>query len=237
MNGQIKTVLFDVFGTVVDWRTCVARELAAFGRSCGVDADWAQVADGWRARYQPAMEEVRSGRRAWTILDALHRETLEGVLADHGLPLPDGPALDELTLAWHRLNPWPDAVAGLTRLKARFTIGTLSNGNTVLLSDMAQHAGLPWDVLLGAETAQAYKPLPQAYLRNVASLGLEPGHVMLVAAHNGDLAVASALGLRTAFVIRPTEHGPGQRTDLAPTGDWDVVVDSIPAVADALGCA
>ena len=236
-HAEIRAVLFDVFGTVVDWRTSITRELAAFGAAQGIEADWECVADDWRGEYQPAMDEVRSGRRGWTVLDVLHREGLERVLARYAV---DGVAeadLQDLTLAWHRLPPWPDAVPGLTRLATRYAVGTLSNGNTALLTDLAEHGHLPFDVLLGAETAGAYKPLPDAYLRNVALLELTPHQVMLVAAHNSDLAAADELGLRTAFVMRPTEHGPTQRTDLAPTGDWDVVVDSIPAVADALDCA
>jgi 2-haloacid dehalogenase len=234
MASSVNAVLFDVFGTVVDWRTGVTRELAAVGARRAVTADWAAVADAWRGAYQPAMEEVRSGRRAWTILDELHRETLEMVLSDAGVGGLDDADLTELTLAWHRLDPWPDAVAGLTRLRARYTIGTLSNGNTALLADLAAHGRLPWDVLLGAETARMYKPRPEAYLRNVARLRRTPSQVMLVAAHNSDLAAAAALGLRTAFVPRPAEHGPGQRRDLGPEGPWDVVAHDLGALADLL---
>lgn len=232
----IRAVLFDVFGTLVDWRSSITRELRAFGATHGIDADWDDVADDWRGEYQPAMDEVRSGRRSWTILDVLHRESLERVLARHGI---EGPADDELrhlTLGWHRLDPWPDVVPGLTRLANRYTLGTLSNGNTSLLTDLAGYGALPFHVILGAETAHAYKPLPEAYLRNVAALGLEPGHVMLVAAHNGDLAAAHEQGLRTAFVARPTEYGPMQLTDLAPTGAWNLVCDDMSAVATALDC-
>ncbi len=237
MKDQIKAVLFDVFGTVVDWRSSITRELAAFGAARGFAACWERFADDWRGEYQPSMDEVRSGRREWTVLDVLHRESLERVLTRHGIDAQSEADLRDLTLAWHRLSPWPDAYSGLARLATRFTVGTLSNGNTALLTDLAEHGDLRFDVLLGAETAGAYKPLPEAYLRNVALLELAPPQVMLAAAHNGDLAAASSLGLRTAFVARPTEHGPAQRTDLAPTGDWDVVVDSITAVADALSCA
>ena len=233
---DVRAILFDVFGTVVDWRTCVARELAAFGARHGASRDWEAVADDWRGEYQPSMEEVRSGRRAWTILDALHRESLGRVLARHGIAGPSPGELDALTGAWHRLDPWPDAVAGLTRLRTRYTIGTLSNGNTTLLRDLAAHGSLPWDAILGAETARAYKPTPAAYLRNVALLGLEPHEVMLVAAHNRDLAAAASQGLRTGFVPRPAEHGPGQVTDLAPEGPWDVVARDIEHLADILGC-
>lgn len=230
----IEALLFDVFGTVVDWRSSVIRELTAFGGERSIQADWARVADEWRGEYQPAMEEVRSGRREWTILDVLHRESLERVLRRHGITGLGDADLDHLTRAWHRLDPWPDAVAGLTRLKERAIVGTLSNGNVGLLTRLARHGGLPWDVILCAETARAYKPMPDAYLRNAALLNLPPERVMLVAAHNGDLAAAAATGIRTAFVTRPTEHGPQQTTDLEPTGRWDVVVDDLQQLADAL---
>ena len=237
MHGELRAILFDVFGTVVDWRTGVTRALAAFGQRHDLAADWAALADDWRSRYQPSLEQVRRGERDWTILDVLHRETLIQVLADNRIPQPDDAALDALTLAWHRLDPWPDAVAGLVRLRTRFVIGTLSNGNTTLLADMAARAGLPWDVRLGAETAGAYKPLPEAYLRNVALLDLAPAQVMLVAAHNSDLHAAAGVGMRTGFVARPREHGPAQTCDLAPTGPWDVVAADFGDLADRLGCS
>jgi 2-haloacid dehalogenase len=236
LNGQVKAILFDVFGTVVDWRSSITRELAAFGVAHRIHADWDAVADDWRGEYQPAMDEVRSGRRDWTILDVLHRESLERVLARHGIEGLTADELHDLTMGWHRLDPWPDAVPGLTRLATRYRLGTLSNGNTALLTDLARHGGLPFHVILGAETAHAYKPLPEAYLRNVAALGLEPGQVMLCAAHNGDLAAAHEQGLRTAFVVRPTEYGPTQRTDLSPAGAWNLVCDDMGEVATALGC-
>lgn len=234
---EVRAILFDVFGTVVDWRTSVTRHLAAFARSRNLTADWSLVADSWRARYQPAMEDVRSGHRPWTILDVLHRETLAETLTEYDIPHPDDAAMDQLTRAWHQLDPWPDVIEGLTLLATRFTIGTLSNGNTALLTNLAAHAGLPWDVILGAETAQAYKPRPAAYLTNVALMGLEPHQTMLVAAHNSDLAAAASAGLRTGFVARPTEHGPGQTSDLTATDAWDVVADDFPSLADALRCA
>lgn len=235
MSGRpVTALLFDVFGTVVDWRTSVIRELTAFAAKRGVQADWPRVADEWRGEYQPAMEEVRSGRRGWTILDVLHRESLESVLARHGIEGLAEAELADLTRAWHRLDPWPDAVPGLAELRERFIVGTLSNGNVGLLTRLARHGRLPWDVILCAETARAYKPRPEAYLRNVALLNLTPPEVMLVAAHNSDLAAASALGLRTAFVPRPTEHGPGQVTDLEPTGAWDAVAPDLVALAEDL---
>ena len=230
----IVALLFDVFGTVVDWRTSIIRELAAFGTAHGLQADWERIADEWRGEYQPAMEEVRSGRREWTILDLLHRESLTRVFERHGITALPEVDLDQLTRAWHRLDPWADAVAGLTRLKERFIIGTLSNGNVGLLTRLARHGRLPWDVILSAETAHAYKPLPDAYLRNAALLNLRPGEIMLVAAHNSDLDAASQVGFRTAFVARPTEHGPHQTTDLTATGAWDLVASDLRELAAAL---
>ena len=221
-----KALFFDVFGTCVDWRTTVIRSGAAYGLPPA-------YADDWRGRYQPQLETVRRGARPWTILDVLHREALDAVLADHGVDLPAA-ARDELNLVWHRLDPWPDAVPGLTRLKERCVVAPVSNGNIALLVDMAKHAGLPWDAILGAELARAYKPEPAVYLRSVEALGLRRGEAMMVAAHNDDLVAASALGLLTAFVPRPTEHGPDQTTDLEPEADYDVVAADFPALADAL---
>jgi 2-haloacid dehalogenase len=235
MTSNVQALLFDVFGTVVDWRTSLIDDLGRFGAERCIAADWAAFGDDWRALYQPAMEEVRSGRRAWTILDVLHRESLEKLLVKYGIAGLSEADKDHVNRVWHRLRPWPDSVPGLQRLKARFIIGTLSNGNVGLLTRMAKFAGLPWDVVLGAETARAYKPLPQAYLASATLLNLEPGQVMLVAAHNGDLAAAAAAGLRTGFVPRPTEHGPQQKRDFAAERPWDVVAPSFTALADALG--
>ena len=236
---DIKAVVFDVFGTVVDWREGVARELrACFARHGADAADAHAAADAWRRRYQPAMEECRSGRRLFTRLDVLHRENLDAVLRECGLDPAAIAAceLDELNRAWHRLDPWPDAVEGLARLKRRYVIAPLSNGNVALLLNMARRAGLPWDAILGAEVARAYKPQPEAYLRTADILGLSPGEVCLVAAHNSDLASARACGLKTAFVPRPREHGPGQATDLKPEGPWDVVAADFLDLAARLGC-
>jgi 2-haloacid dehalogenase len=235
MTRNVQALLFDVFGTVVDWRSSLIEDLGRFGAEKGITVDWAAFADDWRALYQPAMDEVRSGRRAWTILDVLHRESLDKLIVKHGIAGLSEADKDHVNRVWHRLRPWPDSVPGLQRLKARYIIGTLSNGNVGLLTRMAKHAGLPWDVVLGAETARAYKPLPQAYLASAALLNLEPGQVMLVAAHNGDLAAAAVAGLRTGFVPRPTEHGEHQRRDIQAERPWDVVAPSFTALADALG--
>ncbi len=235
-KNDVHALLFDVFGTVVDWRTSIIDDLSQFGAERGLEVDWAAFTDDWRGLYQPAMEEVRSGRRAWTVLDVLHRESLDKLLAKHAISGLDDADRDHINKVWHRLKPWPDTVEGLERLKKRYIIGTLSNGNVGLLTRMAKYAGLPWDVVLGAETARAYKPLPQAYLANAELINLKPGQVMLVAAHNGDLAAAAKAGLRTAFVTRPSEHGPHQKLDLKADGDWDVVVDSFVGLAKAMGC-
>lgn len=167
------------------------------------------------------------------VLDVLHREALDDVLAAHGVDL-TAAQRDDLNLVWHRLDPWPDTVAGLERLKQRFIIAPVSNGNIALLVDMARHAGLPWDAILGAELARAYKPQPEAYLRSAEALGIAPGEAMMVAAHNGDLIAAARLGLMTAFVPRPTEHGPGQTSDLEPEAGYDVVAEDFLALANAL---
>lgn len=233
---KVEALLFDVFGTVVDWRSSIIADLQAFGASKGIKADWVAFTDEWRALYQPSMEEVRSGRRAWTILDVLHRESLDVLLARHGIKGLSEEDVVHMNKAWHRLKPWPDVVAGLTRLKSRFIIGTLSNGNIGLLTRMAKNAGLPWDVVLGAETARAYKPLPQAYLASAALLNIEPHQLMLVAAHNGDLAAAAKCGLATGFVGRPSEYGPHQKVDFKADRDWDVVATSFEDLAAKLGC-
>jgi 2-haloacid dehalogenase len=236
LNG-VRALLFDVFGTVVDWRSGVAREATPFLRRRGAESvDPLAFADAWRASYQPAMEEVRSGRRRFTRLDVLHRENLEAILPDFGIDPATVPAseLNELNLAWHRLDPWPDAVAGLTRLKTSFIIATLSNGNIALMLDMAKRAGLPWDAILGAEVVQAYKPMPEVYLRTADILAMRPEQICLVAAHNGDLAAARKCGLRTAFIPRPAEHGPNQTTDLRPEQEWDVVAADFGALAEKL---
>lgn len=233
---SIGAVVFDVFGTVVDWRTSIIREGRELGRRKGLSADWAAFADAWRGKYQPSMEKVRSGKRAWTPLDDLHRESLLELIAEFDLEGLDEHEIDEFNRAWHRLDPWPDSVEGLGRLKSRYIIATLSNGNIALLLNMAKRAGLPWDAILGAEPARAYKPTPESYLSTAAFLGLPTNRVMLCAAHNDDLAAAKSHGYRTAFVRRPTEYGPRQEKDLKPEHEFDVVGESIIEVAEKLGC-
>jgi 2-haloacid dehalogenase len=233
---EIRACLFDVFGTVVDWRTSVSRDLAAFAREKGINGiDWLEFAVEWRKLYQPAMDEVRSGKRAYTILDVLHRESLEKLIARYRLDALSEDDRQHVNRVWHRLEPWPDAVEGLTRLKRRFIIAPCSNGNIALMVNLAKRAGLPWDCILGAETARAYKPMPEAYLTSCRQLGLAPANVLMVAAHNNDLKAAKAQGMRTAFVARPTEHGPGQTTDLsADPASVDLPAKDFVELADKL---
>jgi 2-haloacid dehalogenase len=233
---RVQALVFDMFGTVVDWREGVAAGVAdCLGEYLPSVDPW-EFADLWRSEYQPAMERVRNGSRPFVRLDVLHRENLDTVLSRLGVASGTIPAqvLDEVNLSWHRLDPWPDAIPGLTRLRQAFIIAPLSNANVRLALDVAKRAGLPWDAILGAEVAGAYKPARAAYVRTAEVLGLVPERVMMVAAHNGDLAAAQSAGMRTAFVARPSEHGPGQTSDLVPAGDWDVVAADFIDLADEL---
>lgn len=234
-EGGVRALLFDIFGTCVDWRQGVIREVSAVARRKQIGVDAAAFADAWRANYQPSMERVRLGQRPWTILDVLHRETLEGLLPKFGLEGLNEAERADLNRAWHRLDPWPDVVEGLGRLKQRYIISPLSNGNVGLLAKMAKRAGLPWDLILSAETSRAYKPLAASYLNAVEMLGFAPAEVMMVAAHNNDLAAARSFGLRTAFVARPGEHGPKQTSDLTATDSWDVVARDFRELAAKMG--
>jgi 2-haloacid dehalogenase len=211
---RAKALIFDVFGTCVDWRTSVAREVSAV--LPGVDAD--AFATAWRAEYDPAMARIREGGRGYVALDDLHRENLHRVATAFGVTAPD-----TLSHAWERLDPWPDVVAGLAALKRHHIIAPCSNGSIALMTRLARHAGLPWDCILGAEIAKDYKPKPRVYLAACAALRLPPDQVMMVAAHNDDLFAARRAGLKTAFVPRPSEHGSGQTTDLTPEAAWDII--------------
>jgi 2-haloacid dehalogenase len=226
---DVQVLAFDVFGTVVDWRGSIAREVDALG--LGVDAG--AFADAWRARYQPAMQAVRSGTRPWVRLDVLHRENLDATLGERL----DEAARVALNLAWHRLDPWPEARAGLARLKSRFVITPLSNGNVGLLTRMAKRAALPWDCVLSAEVYRAYKPEPGAYLGVADTFDIAPAQVMMVAAHAADLRAAATCGLRTAYVDRPLEFGPNRRGDVPRDGDrFDFDCTGFDDLADRLGC-
>ena len=234
MTAEIKALTFDVFGTMVDWRSGVASQAQSILGQEGHALDWSAFADRWRGLYQPAMEQVRSGARPFTILDALHRENLVALLAEQGIDL--APArIDELNLAWHRLDPWPDVLGGMARLKRRFILASLSNGNIALMVDMARRAGLPWDVILGAEVARAYKPAPEAYDSAARMLALSPAECLMVAAHPADLAAAAARGFRTAYVHRPLERGPGREAKRPAPGTFDYAADSFIELADMLG--
>ena len=232
----VKALAFDVFGTVVDWRTGIIEEGRALGRRKAIEADWVAFADAWRGRYQPSMSRVRNGEVPWANLDSLHRASLNGLLEEFGITTLDEQEKDDLNRAWHRLQPWPDSVEGLDRLKKKFILATFSNGNVALLVNMARNACLPWDAILGAEVVGHYKPQPQSYLLSAQLLDLAPHQCMMVAAHNDDLVTAGALGFRTAFVRRPTEYGPDQKTDLDAKHPFDVISESFTDLADRLGC-
>jgi 2-haloacid dehalogenase len=232
----VRAVMFDVFGTVVDWRSAIAATVREFASAHGLDADPEAFADQWRGRYVPSMRRVREGRRPFVTLDVLHRENLDEVLAASGVDAASFRAgeLDGLARAWHFLPPWPDSVAGIAQIKKDYIVGPLSNGNTELLLDMARAGGLPWDLILGSDVTRAYKPDPVAYQKPAGLLGLDPAEIMLAAAHNGDLAGARAAGLATAFIVRPDEGGPGKAADLAPAADWDLVATSLTDLASQL---
>ena len=231
----IKALACDVFGTVVDWRGSLIREGEQLARARGVRVDWAAFADAWRAGYQPAMARVRRGELPWTILDALHRSILDDLLDRFAITGLDEADVDHLNRAWHRLLPWPDSVAGLNRLRARYVLATLSNGNVSLLVDMARNAGLPWDCVLSAELAGHYKPDPEVYAMAARLLGVQARQVLMVAAHPSDLEAARRVGLATAYVHRPLEYGPGAPSEPAPPGAFDVVASDFLDLATQLG--
>ena len=217
-----KALVFDVFGTVVDWRGSIIREGQALGRRKKLKVDWPAFADAWRAGYRPAMARVRSGELPWTKIDDLHRLILDDLLLRFPLGRLAGEDIDHLNRVWHRLKPWPDARAGLARLKRRHVIATLSNGNVALLTNMAKHAKLPWDCILSAEVMRHYKPDPETYLGAAGLLGVKPGELMMVAAHKDDLHAARACGLKTAFVPRPKEYGPAVKPDVSRDPAFDL---------------
>ncbi len=229
-----KALVFDTFGTVVDWRSSVARDVDALARRKGVTIDSTKFADAWRAGYGPSMNRVRSGELPWTKLDALHRTTLDKILVDFNVGGLSEAEKDALNRAWHRLTPWPDAVGGLTRLKKKFIIAPLSNGNISLMTNLAKYGGLPWDCILGAELARHYKPDREVYQSAADTLDLRPAEVMMVAAHLGDLRAAKGVGLQTAFVTRPLEFGPAGKPDLTPDASVDVSAKDFNDLADRL---
>jgi len=232
---SVEVLLFDVFGTVVDWRTTLIRQLEQFGRDHRFQADWIALADDWRAAYEPAMKKVRDGERPWTSLELLHRESLDGLLTRHGLSELNDEQRRRLVLFWHFLDPWPDSLQGLERLHRKYILGTLSNGGVRLLADMARYARLPWDVILSSDLFRRYKPDPAVYLGAAELLDTRRDNVMLVAAHNYDLAAARKQGFKTAFVPRPTEYGPRQSRDFKAESDWDYVAADFADLAGRLG--
>ena len=234
--SSVKALLFDVFGTVVDWRTCITAEFDQLAQSNDIQLESSRLADEWRAQYQPSMEAIRDGKRPFARLDVLHAENLNHVLARNDLTVFGEAERARLVKAWHRLEGWPDVSVGLQRLKKNFIIAPQSNGNISLLVNMAKAANLPWDVILGAEIVQTYKPRPEAYERACDALGLTTANCMMVAAHNDDLLAARNTGMKTAFIVRDTEHGPHQTKDLKPESDWDICAKNFLELADKLGC-
>jgi 2-haloacid dehalogenase len=233
----VKALVFDVFGTCVDWRNSLINDFTKWSETRGIKADWTALVDGWRAVYSASMDEVRKHpERGYMILDTLHRQSLEKLVAQFSIQGLTEADLHHLTMGWHRLHAWPDTVAGLTRLKTKYIISPLSNGNVALLTNMAKFAGLPWDLVMSAELFEHYKPDPETYLGAAKLLCLKPDQVMMCAAHNNDLKAAQKLGLKTAFVPRITEYGPHQKYDLEAKGAWDVVARDFGGIADQMGC-
>lgn len=235
IDGHVKVLAFDVFGTVVDWRSSVIAEGEQLGKSKGINIDWAAFADAWRAIYRPYMDKVQNGELPWTKLDDLHRIMLNETLKNFGIDNLSDDEMEHFNRVWHRLKPWPDSVPGLERLKSCFVITTLSNGNISLLTNMAKHAGLPWDCVLSAENVRRYKPAPEVYLLAPQLFDLKSEQVMMVAAHEHDLQSARKHGLRTAFVHRPMEHGPAKESDIPPTERYDFVAKDFRDLARQLG--
>jgi 2-haloacid dehalogenase len=231
----VRALVFDTFGTVVDWRSSVADEVTALARRKGLTVDAEAFADAWRAGYAPSMNRVRHGELPWTTLDRLHRLILDTLLPRFNLTGLTESEIDQLNRAWHRLRPWPDAVAGLTRLKAKYIIAPLSNGNISLMTNLAKFAGLPWDCILGAELARHYKPDREVYQSAADFLDLRPAEVMMVAAHSGDLRAAAQVGLKTAFVTRLREFGPNGKPDAAAATPVDISATDFNDLATQLG--
>lgn len=222
----MKAIVFDVFGTVVDWRSSLIAQFAELARETGQAIPGEILADEWRGHYAPSMDRVRRGELPWTVLDDLHRQSLDRLIETHGLAF-DEAQRQRINRFWHRLEPWPDSVAGLNALRRHYIVGSLTNGNLSLMLDVARHAELPWNVLFCADLFRHYKPDREVYLGACDLLGLPPEDVMLCAAHNSDLSAAQALGLKTAFIPRPHEYGPRQTRDLQAEGDWDYVAKDI----------
>lgn len=229
----MKAIVFDVFGTIVDWRSSLIHQFGELEKELGIELPSEALADQWRQLYAPSMDKVRQGEIPWTVLDDLHRESLVKLLNQHGIAL-DEATIDRVNHFWHQLDPWPDVQRGLQRLKEQYIIATLTNGNISLMVDVARYAELPWDMVFSAELFQHYKPDPEVYLGACRLLRLPPEEVMLCAAHNSDLRAARALGMKTAFIPRRTEYGPQQRNDLEAEEAWDVVAEDLVALSEQL---
>ena len=231
----MNAICFDVFGTVVDWRASVIEQCRSFGREKNLDVDWETFVDRWRSGYRPGMDAVRKGSLPWTNVAAIHRAALESLLDEYSIRGLSEKEKLRLNRVWHRCAPWPDVVPGLTRLRTKYLLSTLSNADVACLVEMAKTGGLPWDCILCAELFRHYKPDPEVYRGAIELLGLEPAEVMLVAAHNYDLRAARSHGMATAFVPRPREYGERQHTDLDAEDDWDLVVENFEQLAAVLG--
>jgi len=232
---DVKALTCDTYGTLVDWRGSILDELSAFGAAHGVERDWEAFLSDWKSCYKPGMDKVNRGEWPWTTIDVIYRRRLDEVLRTFGITGVSEGEIAHLNRVWWRLRPWPDSVAGLARLRKRYVISPLSNASFAGMVHLARSAGLPWDCILTAENARRYKPAPEAYLTAIELLGLAPSEVMMVAAHNYDLAAARSHGMRTAFVPRPTEYGPAQTTDLVAESDWDLVAKDMEDLARVLG--
>ncbi|PYN88283.1 MAG: haloacid dehalogenase type II [Candidatus Rokuibacteriota bacterium] len=234
--ASVRALAFDTYGTVVDWRTSVLAELEGLADRQTLTFDCVRFLDDWKAAYRPAMDRVNRGEIPWTTVDAIYRTRLEELLVAYGIPGLTREEIDALSRVWWRLRPWPDAVAGIRRLKRRYIVTPLSNASFIGMVELARFAGLPWDCIITAENALCYKPRPEVYRTAVSLLGLVPAEVMMVAAHNYDLAAARAQGMTTAFVPRPLEYGPGQTTNLEAESDWDVIAEDLEDLATRLRC-
>lgn len=232
---DVKAMTFDVFGTVVDWRGSLIEQFRAFGREKGIGVNWGAFVDDWKSCYRPGMDAVRSGRLPWTNVDGIYRQKLDTLLGEYGITGLSEADRIRLNRTWHRCRPWPDVVAGLTRLKAKYALATLSNGDVACMVNMAKYGGLPWDCILCAELFRHYKPDPEVYQGAIQLLALAPQEIMMVAAHNYDLHAARSHGMRTAFVPRLLEYGPGQTSYIKPEDDWDVIVSGFEELASVMG--
>ncbi len=233
--SSVKALTFDVFGTVVDWRSSVIKELTNLGKSKGITADWEAFADKWRGGYAPSMDKVRKGELPWKSIDQLHRMVLDQLLDEFKITELTEQEKVRLNKAWHRLSPWPDTVEGLTRLKQKYIIATLSNGNISLLTNMAKHSDLPWDVILSSELARHYKNDKEVYLKALSLLDLQPEELMMCAAHQDDVTAAREVGLKTAYVFRPLEFGPDKPSDATSNMPYDIIANDIIDLSVKLG--